>query len=376
MRADLVAVAGAALATLQRFDVDAHSPSECAGIVEALARLEKACAAVRDIAAARATDAGEHRKSGFHDPRDWLARQAGTSTADAERALETARKLDELPATRAALTSGEVSLDQANEVVMTVEQCGGAEQELLDTAKTQSLRVLKDRARERRLRAIDPNELHERQRGARFHRHWRDEFGMIRYSGAMMPSEGTAFMNRLDVATDREWRAANRAGRRERREQYAADAFAGLVAGTGKGHATRADVVFVLDVGSGACHVVGGGPVPVSTVRAAAKDAFAKAVLHDGTKVDTIAHYGRKWPALLRTVLELGDPPHFNGMACVDCGRVLGLERDHIDPVANGGITSKDNTDPRCRPCHVEKTKRDVAAGLITGVPRARGQPP
>jgi hypothetical protein len=128
-------------------------------------------------------------------------------------------------------------------------------------------------------------------------------------------------------------------------------------------------------VTTGSAHIVGGAPVPMSTVRAAARDAFMKAVLHDGVKVDTIVHYGRKAPpAHLRTVLELGDPPAFNGATCVDCGREFRMEWDHDDPVANGGPTCRSNFKPRCHACHVQKTERDRDAGLLG--PRGRGQPP
>jgi 5-methylcytosine-specific restriction endonuclease McrA len=95
-----------------------------------------------------------------------------------------------------------------------------------------------------------------------------------------------------------------------------------------------------------------------------------KAVVHDGVKVDTVVHYGRKaMPAHLRTVLELGDAPRFDGARCVDCNTPFGLEWDHRDPVANGGPTRLANVDPRCRRCHDEKTERDRLAGLL-------GQPP
>jgi hypothetical protein len=140
--------------------------------------------------------------------------------------------------------------------------------------------------------------------------------------------------------------------------------------GEGKGHVTRADVVFVANVDTGAAHIVGGGPVPMSTVRAVAKGAFVKAVVHDGVKVDTVVHYGRKaLPAHLRSVLELGEPPGFEGARCVDCDAQFGLEWDHADPVANGGPTCAANVVPRCRWCHDDKTERDRLAGLL-------GRPP
>jgi hypothetical protein len=114
-------------------------------------------------------------------------------------------------------------------------------------------------------------------------------------------------------------------------------------------------------------------------VREAASDGFIKAVLHDGVQVDTVVHYGRKKiPAVIRTVLELGDPPDFNGVTCVDCDRQYGLEWDHADPVANNGPTTRRNLKPRCWGCHQEKTERDRLAGFldrkING--RQRGHPP
>lgn len=199
---------------------------------------------------------------------------------------------------------------------------------------------------------------------------------MIRYSGAMVPQAGVPFMNRIDVETDREWRRAHRSGKTETRERHAADAFAKIVSGDGAGHAVKADVVYVCDINSGRSHIVGGGPVPMATVDDAARDAFVKAVLHDGPQIDTVVHYGRKaMPAVVRTAVSLGNPPDFEGVKCVDCGRELGLQWDHDDPVANGGPTTRKNFKPRCVPCHIAKTERDRAAGLLNGG-RARGQPP
>jgi hypothetical protein len=182
-------------------------------------------------------------------------------------------------------------------------------------------------------------------------------------------------MSRIDVETDRAWRTAHRAGTPEPRERLAADAFATVVSGGGAGHPVKADVVYVCDINSGQAHIVGGGPVPVATVDEVARDAFIKAVLHDGTQIDTVVHYGRKaMPAVVRTAVSLGDPPDFDGIKCVDCDRDLGLQWDHDDPVANGGPTTRKNLKPRCVPCHIAKTERDRLAGLLNGGPR--GQPP
>jgi hypothetical protein len=364
------------VATLAGFEPRVHTPDECVRIVESLARLENASAAARSRAAAHAAKSGAHRRQGFNNPADWVAKTKGSTTAEAERELRTGDQLEGVPETREKVNHGELSMEQANEIAETEKACPGSEQEMLDAAKKASLRELREKGRKKRLEAVNPEDLERRQRAARYHRHWKDEMGMIRYSGSMVPSEGVPFMRRLDVETDRAFRRAHRDGRAEPRECYAADAFASMMKGGGKPHAVRADVVFVCDVTTGTSRIVGGGPVPMSTVRQAVGDAFIKAVLHDGIKVDTVVHYGRKkMPGVLRTVLELGDPPEFDGVTCVDCGRQFHLEWDHDDPVANDGPTCRDNLRPRCWCCHQEKTERDRLAGLLEGK-RARAQPP
>jgi hypothetical protein len=97
------------------------------------------------------------------------------------------------------------------------------------------------------------------------------------------------------------------------------------------------------------------------------RDAFLKAVLHTGTELHTIAHFGRRYPAVLRTALDLGAPPEFNGNVCAapGCDRRYHLQRDHIDPVANGGLTTYLNNQPLCPPDHRTKTEQDRKAGLL-----------
>lgn len=114
-----------------------------------------------------------------------------------------------------------------------------------------------------------------------------------------------------------------------------------------------------------AWHIVGGGPVAPGQAWQLIKDAFVKAVVHNGTEVTHVAHFGRHIPAELRTALELGRPPDFDGVKCSvpGCERRYGLEWDHIDPVANKGPTSYQNLQALCGPHHWEKTERDRKAG-------------
>ncbi|MET1003676.1 MAG: HNH endonuclease signature motif containing protein, partial [Acidimicrobiia bacterium] len=226
-----------------------------------------------------------------------------------------------------------------------------------------------------------PEHLHDCQVDAQRFRTWRTELGNVAFQGELPPEIGVPFIQRLDAETDRLWRAASPDERARSREWHAARAFARLVSAEGRGKATTSDLVIVCDInayrrgraeGGEPCHIVGGGPIPVSLARELAKDAFLKAVLHDGVNIHTVAHFGRYRPAALQTALDLGAPPEFDGVTCVDCDRRFHLEWDHVDPCANGGSTSLGNLQPRCPRCHDAKTERDRRAGLLRGSPRER----
>jgi hypothetical protein len=195
-----------------------------------------------------------------------------------------------------------------------------------------------------------------------------------------MPEVGIPLVARIDATARRHRRESPST---EPFEAHAADAFATIVAGAVDGGGTTprrasADLVLVADVAAwlrGHGHagevskIVGGGPLPVSVVRALSENAFYKIVLHDGTQVLTVAHYGRSLPARVRTALELGFPPEFDGAVCCEegCDRRHDLEWHHKDPVANGGATNTGNLEPSCKPDHRSKTERDRAAGRLRG---------
>jgi hypothetical protein len=355
----------------------------CASLVGELAAVGKACDAARARLAARAELGGAHRRRGFVDAADWLATEAGVSSTQARRELDTAVGVEQCPQTREALSAGEVSLAQASEIAKTESARRGSEAELLDTARRATLRVLKHDAQRRRLEGLDPDELARRQHRARHFRRWRDDLGMLRFAGALGPIEGTAFLSRLDARTEQLRRAARREGEEESWEAHAADALVELGAEVPDGAGakspkspTRAEVVLVCDINAlrrghatdgEPCHVVGAGPVPVSAVRDALDhDAFLKVAFHDGVSIHKIKHFGRHLKAELRTALELGPPPLFDGKQCgCGCGKRFKVQVDHIDPVANGGPTSMANLNPLVANEHAAKTERDRAAGLL-----------
>src|SRR5882757_5666431 len=70
-----------------------------------------------------------------HSGADWLAGLNGTSKAQAARALETAKRLDGCPETKAAFEAGEISTDEADAVSGAAAADPTSELRLLDGAK-------------------------------------------------------------------------------------------------------------------------------------------------------------------------------------------------------------------------------------------------
>jgi hypothetical protein len=356
-------------------EVELYSGEDCAVLAEELARTEKSCSGLRLLLAERAVSCNSHLARGFPSGVAWLAQIDGSTTHQARQGLSTAALLSRLPATRAALLAGEVSSSQAGEIARTEETMPGAECELLDSAKKCDLSHLREAARRYVLERCDPASLHKEQMRSRSFRHHRNRIGMICFEGALPPESGLPFVRRIDEEAQRRYQKARREGRAEAFEAHAADALLSLC--TGEGRATRprqTELVIVCDLrayrrGHGhpgeVCHTIGGGPLPVGLARELAKDAFLKAVLHDGVTIHTVSHHGRYLKAELRTALELGPVPKFTGEECAECQRTYGLERDHIDPVANNGRTEYSNLEPLCWNHHQQKTERDRKAGLL-----------
>ena len=181
---------------------------------------------------------------------------------------------------------------------------------------------------------------------------------------------------RAEAEAQRLGRAAKRRGAAEPFERHLADAYANLLSGRGGGHARRPELVVLVshevaqrgwsDVREGeVCKIPGVGPVAPAVAKEIAHDAFLNGVFYDGKDLRHIVRWGRHVPVEVAVALELGDPPDFDGVSCVDCGNRFRTEFDHIRPRAAHGPTSHANLDPRCWSCHTAKTERDRKAGKL-----------
>jgi 5-methylcytosine-specific restriction endonuclease McrA len=362
-----------ALAFIEKSNADLEpelmESEEARELLETYAKIEKAAAYGRTVLAQKLDDA-EH-----------LAKVTGTSVGKAKETVETAKALKSSGEVSAAFSSGDISFDQAKEIARAEVASPGSSQELLKTAASESFQVLRDRARKTVLEAEQGRGLAERQKEARSARSHTDEHGMVNVHLKLQPYVGTPIVNRAEAEASRLFKAAKKEGKQEPFERHLADAYAAMFSGSSvKPHSSRPELVIVVshevtqrgwtDVRDGeVCKIPGVGPVAPETARRIAEDAFLTGVFYDGEDLRHIKRWTRKRPVEVDLALQLGDPPDFDGVRCVDCGNHFRNQMDHLEPHCGGGTASTDNLKPRCYPCHLAKTARDRKAGKLT--PRA-----
>jgi hypothetical protein len=335
-------------------------------------RLERLGHGLKVTAAARVAETAAWKDDGDASIADWMARTTGTSKHDAQRNIDTGRRLGSLPDTETALREGRLSSKQADAIADAASADPTAEQELIRAAGRSPLKELKQKCREIRAKADpDPEATARRIQDRRSYRTWTEPDGTahLHLSG---PGPTIA---RIDAAVrhraDRIFREAHRAGRRERSDAYSVDAMEQLVCREGDGApiAKGADAKIIVRIDHGAllrgraepgevCEISGVGPVAVSTVREWMRDAFIAAILTKGTEVSKVVHLGRRFTSEQRTALQWQDPI----CARRGCGNRLGLENDHHDDWALTRTTRTTSANRWCRACH-----RLKSAGWIVG---------
>ncbi|MFI5046218.1 MAG: DUF222 domain-containing protein, partial [Acidimicrobiia bacterium] len=90
-------------------DPDALDVEGAKKLVDLFTRCERLAVAGRSMAAGRVAKGVNWKQSGHRNSAEWLASATGVSVGVAGRELETARKLEELPATAEAFRAGELS---------------------------------------------------------------------------------------------------------------------------------------------------------------------------------------------------------------------------------------------------------------------------
>ena len=81
-----------------------------------VARMEAICASVKTRLARRVEESNVWQQGGHKTPAHFVARQTGTSIHQAVTILQTGERLEALPATTEAFTTGRVTQAQVNEI--------------------------------------------------------------------------------------------------------------------------------------------------------------------------------------------------------------------------------------------------------------------
>ena len=208
---------------------------------------------------------------------------------------------------------------------------------------------------------------------------------MVHVHLAFEPHVGAPIAARAEAEAQRIARACKDKDR-EPFERYLADAYAAMLSGGGNGRAKRPELVLLVsrevpqrrwtEVKPGeVCKIPGVGPISPHVAKEIARDAIVSAVIYDGKDLRHFKRWSRNIPIEVAIALELGDPPDFDGVKCVDCGARFRPEFDHVHPYAAGGPTSHPNFDPRCPPCHWAKTERDLKAGKLRPLRSGAAEP-
>jgi hypothetical protein len=350
----------AALETIAReLDPGRFDGHDAAELLETFARGERVCAAAKAVLARRVEETLVWRQGGYRSAAHWVADKTGQTVGAATRTLETARSLDQLPETDAAFRAGSLSETQAAEITSAAGADPSAESGLLETAAATSVKGLRDECRQVRTGAEEDDRawarrLHESRRAHK----WSDPDGAYCVSARMAPDAGARFDSAWEAHTDRIFREARRAGRREPRASYAADA---LVALATEGPCKPVEVRVSVDGAALSrghtepreqCAINGVGPVPVTTARALLDDCSVAVMVREGDDVTAVSSPKRTIPIKLRRAREARYPT----CGVKGCANDHFLEIDHVVPLADGGRTELGNAWRICSHHHVLKT--------------------
>ena len=332
-------------ATAHALDPARIDGRDAAALLEVVGEGERVCSAMKALLARRIEETKVWREAGHRSAAHWIAEATGETVGAACRTLETARALDALPETDAAFRAGRLSTTQAAEITSAAGADPAAETDLLDAAGSTSVKGLRDRCRKVRAGAeADDREWARRLHLGRRAHDWNDPEGFYRLEGRLAPDAGATFRVAWYAHIDRIFREARRAGRREPRAAYAADA---LVALASEGPCKPVQVSAVVDSAAlprghtdpGERCEIDGVPAPVTTVRTLLNDAVVSVLVRDGDEITAVSSPKRTIPIKLRRALEARYPV----CAVSGCANDQFLQIDHVVPIAERGRTELDN---------------------------------
>jgi hypothetical protein len=350
--------------------VGAVDPGEISGdaAVELFARfaeVERLGAAGKLVAAERVAATEVWRRGGARSAADWVARNSGTSRQLAKEALETAGRLAECQVVAAEIRAGRLSEAQAHAIVDAVGVRPDAEAKLVEFARSNSLRGLREECRRVKNTAVTAEEEYHQVHRSRAFRGWTGRDGALCFSGRLTADAGAGFLAAIEERKAKHVKAARAGGQHEPFDAYAADALVELVTedrGLG-GRRSQPRSMMIVHVSYEAivrggvadgevCDIRGVGPVPVDVARRLAGDSILRVLVTKGGQPMAVTPGVRTVPRALRLLLEARD------QTCVvpGCDVTRGLQVEHRKGFAMLGPTDLENCSLMCQRHHDMKT--------------------
>jgi hypothetical protein len=154
--AELSAAVEVVASFVQGFDPGVYSGEDAAHLVTVFTRAERFGGAGKTLAANRAASCNRHVLTGHRSAAEWLATQTGESVGDALSVLALGGDLVDQPGVDEALREGKLSPTWARLVSTAVRENPAREGDLLEGARHDNLRQLKERCLRARRRAAPP----------------------------------------------------------------------------------------------------------------------------------------------------------------------------------------------------------------------------
>jgi Domain of unknown function (DUF222)/HNH endonuclease len=298
----------------------------------------------------------------------WLANVFKTSWGVARHHVRTARALDEMPATRAAVEAGDVSMCSVRRLVAARDadpaEFGRAEAQLVEAARLHSVGDL-GRVVAYWRDAVESERRVDRDEALRAQRRLHASVtlhGMVRVDGMLDPETGETVMTALRAVTDAETRGRAKEDIDDRSPaKLRADALGEVcrqwldrpdrpTVGGELPHITLTVSADALTGGEGTREMDHVGPIPVGTARRLACDAsLMRLVLSERSEPLDVGRRSKVVPPPMRRAVIVRDRRcRFPG-----CDRPhTWCDAHHIVHWADGGPTALSNLILLCRPHH------------------------
>jgi len=341
-------------------DVGELGGDETMELCARFAELERLAAAGRMVTAERVAATEVWRRGGSRTAADWVARHTGSDPQRARDALDTAGRFAECSVVAREIRAGRLSEGQAQVIVDAVAARPEVEGQLVEFARTNSLRRLREECRRVRNADVSAADEYKKVYAGRELRTWIGRDGAFCGSFRITADAGAAFNAAVEERKAKHVKAA----RREPFEAYAADSLVELVTeGRGGDTRTRPKHMMIVHVAYEAivrgtladgevCEISGIGPVPLEVARRMATDSILRVLVSKGGQPMAVTPGVRTIPRALRLLLEARD------RTCVvpGCDVKLGRQVDHRKPFAQLGPTDLENCGMLCKRHHDMKT--------------------